>query len=59
MKCPYVVRSLNPQKTWQVFESAMKKNFLVLGFRYFVSDITSEVGVWPFWLMLPVLGPNC
>jgi len=23
-----------------------------------VSDIISEVSFWPFWLMLPVLGPN-
>jgi len=24
-----------------------------------LSDIISEVGFWPFWLMLPSLGPNC
>jgi len=23
-----------------------------------VSDVISEVGFWPFWLMLPGLGPN-
>jgi len=23
-----------------------------------VSGITSELGFWPFWLMLPGLGPN-
>jgi len=34
----------------------MKKN--VLGFRFFVSDITSKVGVWPFWLLVHDLGPT-
>jgi len=24
-----------------------------------MSDIISEVGFWPFWLMLPSLRPNC
>jgi len=37
----------NPQKTWQVFESAMKKNW-GFGFHFFVSDIISKVGFWPF-----------
>jgi len=23
-----------------------------------VSDVISEVGFWPFWLMLPGQGPN-
>jgi len=23
-----------------------------------LNDIISEVGFWPFWLMLPGLGPN-
>ena len=34
----------------------MKKTFefSVLGF--FVSDVISEVGFWPIWLMLPGLG---
>jgi len=33
----------NPQKTWQVFESAMKdKRLLVLGFSFFVSDAISH-----------------
>jgi len=36
----------------------MKKNFLVSGFRVFVSDVTSDVGFWQFWLMLPGLVPN-
>jgi len=49
---------LSPQKTRQAFESAMKYIFLVLGFRFFVSDVISEVDFWPFWLMLPGLGPN-
>jgi len=43
----------NPQKTQQVVEIAMKKKFV-----FFVSDVISEVGFWPFWLMLPGLGPN-
>jgi len=34
---PIVLESCsNPQKTWQVFKSAMKKNF-GFGFRFFVS----------------------
>jgi len=32
---------------------------LVFGSSFFVSDVTSEVGFWPFWLMLPGVGPNC
>jgi len=36
----------------------MKKNILVLTLRSFVSDVISEVGFWPFWLMLPGLGPE-
>jgi len=43
----------NPQKTWQVFDSADKKQFFVLGFRFYVGDIISEVDIWPFWLRLP------
>ena len=35
-----------------------EKNFLVVGFRFFVSDVISEIDFWPFWLMLPGLGPN-
>jgi len=37
----------------------MKNNFLVLGFGFVVGDVISEVEFWPFWLMLPGLGPNC
>ena len=33
-------------------------NHCVRDSSFFVSDITSEVGFWPFWLMLPGLGPN-
>jgi len=34
----------NPQKVWQVLASTVKKKFcLVLGFRFFVSDIISGV----------------
>jgi len=29
-----------------------------MGSGFFVSDVMSEVGFWPFWLMLPGLGPN-
>jgi len=29
------------------------------GLSFFVSDVISEVGFWPFWLILPGLGPNC
>jgi len=43
----------NPQKSRQVFESAMTKN---CGF--YVSDIISEVGFWPHWLVLPGLRSN-
>jgi len=45
------------QKTRQDFEPAMEKNILVLF--YFVNNTISEVGFWPFWVMLPGLGPNC
>jgi len=45
----------NLQKTWQAFKSAMKKKF---GFSFFVSKVMSKVDFWPFWLMLPGLGPN-
>ena len=31
----------NAQKTWQFFQFAMRKNFLVLGFGFFVSDVIS------------------
>jgi len=24
-----------------------------------VSDVISDAGFWPFWLMLSGLGPNC
>jgi len=34
----------------------MKKKFW--GFGFFLSDVISEVGFWPFWFMLPGLGPN-
>jgi len=47
----------NPQRTWQVLKSAMKK-VLVVGFSFFVSDIISGVGLWPFWLRLPGPGPH-
>jgi len=43
----------NPQKTQQVFESALKNN---LGF--LVSDIISGVDFWLFWLRLPGPGPK-
>jgi len=33
-------------------QSAMKKNFLVLGFVFFVSDIISKVNFSHFWLLL-------
>jgi len=41
----------NPQDLTSLQVCNEKKNF-------FVSDI-SEVGFWPFWLMLPGLGPIC
>jgi len=51
---PIVLASCsNPQKTWQVFESAMKKNW-----GFFVSDVISEVGFWPFWLCYLAYGPT-
>jgi len=31
---------------------------LVLDLEFFVCDIISEVGFWPFWLMLPGLWPK-
>jgi len=46
----------NPQKTQQVFKSAMKKRFFDFGF--FVSDITSGVVLGLFGPLHLVLGPN-
>jgi len=37
----------------------MKKNFLVLGFRFFVSDIISKVLLGHFNPLHLALGPNC
>ena len=47
----------NPQKTWQVFQCALKEN-LVLRFGFLVSDLISGIGFWPFWLRLPAPGPK-
>jgi len=35
-----------------------KKNFLVGGCGFFVTDVISEVGLGSFWLMLPGVGSN-
>jgi len=35
-----------------------KKNFLVGGCEFFVSNVVSEIVFGPFWLMLLCLGPN-
>jgi len=32
--------------------------FIGFGFRFFVSNVISGVGFWPFCLRLPGLGPN-
>jgi len=48
----------NPQNIRQVFYSALKRNFLVGGCGFVVSDVISEVVLGSFWLMLPGLGPN-
>jgi len=36
----------------------MKKILFIFGFRFCGSDVTSEVGIWPFQLVLPGLGPT-
>ena len=36
----------------------LKKNVLVGGCGFFVTDVISEVVLGSFWLMLPGLGPN-
>jgi len=41
-----------------VFKPTLKKNFLVGGCGFFVSDVISEVVFGPFWLMLPGLRLN-
>ena len=46
----------NPQKTWQIFEIAVKKIFWVWFTVFFVSDIISKVGFWPF--LVPYLDPT-
>jgi len=33
----------------------MKKNFFGWGYGFFMNEVAS---FWPFWLMLPGLGPN-
>jgi len=48
----------SPHKTRQVFESALKKYFGVLGLRFSVRNVIRGVGFWPFWLSLPGPGPN-
>ena len=48
----------NPEKTPQVFECPMKKMF-VLGFGFYVSDIISKVGFWPFLAAGTWSVPNC
>ena len=48
----------NCEKTQQAFESSLKKEVFVLGFHFFMSGVISEVDFWPFWLVLPGLGPN-
>jgi len=45
----------NPQKTCQVFESALKKN---IGFGFIVSDTMTRVGYWPLYLRLFAPGPK-
>jgi len=57
-ECTRVESCSKSQKIQQVFYSALKKFFLVGVCRVFLSDIVSEVGFWPFWLMLPGLGPT-
>jgi len=48
----------SPQTNRQVYLFAVQKKVLVLGFGFFVSDVISEGVFWPFWLILPGLGPN-
>jgi len=50
--------SSNPHKTQQVFQSAMKKNFLILGFGFFVSDVVSGGFLGLFVPLHLALGPN-
>jgi len=51
----------NPEMTWQVFESAVKKKkfFLVLGLGFFVSDIISRVVLGLFGPLHLAIGPDC
>jgi len=43
---------------WQLFESALKQNFW-FGFSFFfVNDVISRVGIWPFGRRLPDPGPK-
>jgi len=45
-----------PSKDAASLESAFKKKFW--SFVFFVTDVISKVGFWPFCLMFPGLGPN-
>jgi len=48
-----------PSKDSASLLACNEKIFLVVGYKFFVSDIISEVVFWLFWLMLPGLGPKC
>jgi len=56
---PIALESCSRAQTDQpVFQSALEKNIFDWGVRIFFSDVTSEVVLGSFWLMLPRLGPN-
>jgi len=62
---PYQLHSSSADCAKELFKPSKDSANLVctrkkfFGFVFFVSDGVSEVGFWPFCLMLPSLGPNC
>jgi len=46
-----------PSKHLASLQVRNEKKRLVLGLGFVVSDVVSKVGFWPFWLLVPDLGP--
>jgi len=53
-----LVNCSNPQDLASLLVRNENKKFLILGFSFFVCDVISGVGFWPFWIRLPGPRPN-
>ena len=58
VRLPYQCHNSSGDCASQSSSLHSKKNFLIGGCRFFVSDVINEVVFGPYWLMLPGLGPN-